>query len=138
MRDALRRIVLDAGSQAEASRQLGYTQQQVSRVMHGIPAGRTFAERIAEHLGTTFAELTGRGLVAKREERPAFANLPGWAEAEAEARRRYRHVPPEAFDAVGSLSGAAAPKAVTPEWIGQMASLFVLVLNGGDGDADTD
>lgn len=136
VRAALARIVREAGSQAEASRRLGYTQQQVSRVMRGIPAGRSFAERIAEHLGTTFAELVGRTAAARH--RPVFSSLPGWEEAEAEARRRWRHVPAAAFDAVRGLSGAAVPTHVTPEWIAQLASVYAMALRGEGEDVDPD
>lgn len=73
-----------------------------------------------------------------RDGRPIMGNLEGWAVAEAEARRRFRHIPSGAFDLARNASGAGAPVHVTPEWIGQLASVYAMAMRGEGEDVDPD
>lgn len=55
---------------------------------------------------------------------PVLRSMPGYAEAEAEARRRYRNVPDEIWRLVGSSSGAAFRPPITPELLVDLATVM--------------
>lgn len=140
VRAALERLWREAGTQRELGRRLGVTPQAISRVIQGQGAGVTLARKVAEALGISMEALLGgsEADVSDAVMEPRFANLSGWAEMEAEARRRFRHVPAEAFEAVRNLRGARVPDVVTAEWIGQLASTYAMALRGEGEDVDPD
>lgn len=139
VKEALVRLLAEAGTQRELARRVGVTPQAISRVLTGGDSGPALARKVADAMGVPL-ELLLRGDTSGESGvlEPRFGNLSGWAEAEAEARRRFRHVPSEAFDAVRDLRGARTPDVVTSEWIGQMAGTYAMALRGEGEDVDPD
>lgn len=79
------------------------------------PTAETLAA-IARAAGVSLDWLaTGAGTPDARtveRDAPRFRDLPGWPEAEAEAMRRFKHIPPWAISAAGDLMAARAPEHV--------------------------
>ncbi len=134
VRDALRRIVTEAGGQKAAAERIGTSQQSVSRGVSGQPIGPEMARRVAATLipRVSFEELLGRAPPLTRSE-PRLSDLPGWAEAEVQARIDFRYIPEPAWIAVRGLRTAMPPRVVTSDWIGSLAQTWARVLTG-EGD----
>lgn len=130
VRAHLNRLVQTHGTQVAVAKLLGVSQQTVSQVLRGDAAGVVLAKRVADALSLTFDEVLGR---STPQDEPKLGSLPGWTEAEAEARRRFRYVPEAAWTAVANLRTAQPPRRLTPDWIGALASDWARVLDG-DGD----
>lgn len=57
--------------------------------------------------------------------RPVFGNLTGWREAEALARKLYPNIPSFAFVKARETSAQRPPRAVTPEFVVDVARLWM-------------
>jgi len=132
VRVVVQQLVQEAGSQSAAARRIGMSQQTISRHLSGVPAGKNLAAKVAKAAGLGYRQLV-RGDEVERSGAPRFGNLNGWPEAEAAARRRYRHIPPEAWEAVREWSGASAPERVTAEVVLSLATAWVASRQGDDG-----
>ena len=140
VKEAIERLLAKATSQRELARQLGCSPQAISRVTLGQDPGQTIARQVADALGIPLERLL-RGDAADLSDtslEPRFGALAGWTAAEAEARRRYRHIPEAAWQAVANLRGAAVPTRVTADWIAQLASVYAMALRGEGEDVDPD
>jgi transcriptional regulator with XRE-family HTH domain len=118
VRAALRSLVARYPSQVECSRATGIRQQSLSRYGTGADRpGFAFARELAEALGVQVEEL----LSGERVVGPALLrSLPGWAEAEAEARRRWPYLADQ-IAAVGRLATTEPPERVTAELLVDLA-----------------
>jgi len=135
VREAVRRLVAEMGSQVAVSRRIAVSQQTISRHLAGVPAGKNLARAVAAATGVDLEVLVdGR---RRTRERPAYGSLPGWPQAESDARRRYRHIPADVWSEAAEMSGASAPAIVTPEWVLQVA-LVVLMARRAPDDVDPD
>lgn len=139
VRAAIAKMLESASSQRDLARRLGCSGQAVSRVLLGEAPGQTLARQVAEALDIPLERLL-RGGELDLSEPPTkrFGSLPGWAEAEAAARVRYRHVPDEAWKAVANLRGPRAPDVITPEVVAQIASAFAMALAPHSEEPDPD
>ena len=140
VKEALQRLLTEAGTQRELARRIGVTPQAISRILTGGDAGPALARKVADAMGVPLEMLLRgeEGEAASGSLEPRFSSLTGWAAAEAEARRRYRHIPEAAWQAVGNLRGAAVPVRVTADWIAQLASVYAMALRGEGEDVDPD
>jgi transcriptional regulator with XRE-family HTH domain len=91
------------------------------------------------------AEEYGRSImpadrVVRTDGAPVFGNLPGWHEAETQARalRRYRHISQEGWEAARELRGAKAPAQITPELVGDLADTMDRAIHGEGLDLSDD
>lgn len=122
VRDAVDRLMREAGTQTELARRLGVSSQAISRVRKGEAPGVTIARRIAEATGEPIEKLLGGSSREDQPLEPRLSSLTGWDEAEAEARRRFRYLPESAWKAVRNLRTAYPPKVLTADWIASIAS----------------
>lgn len=112
IREGARALLERAGSQAALAETLGVSQPTLSnfiRAEHPTGAGPRLGDAIARELGITLDELrTGQRRAPAGA--PIFGAIPGWAEAEAEARRIYgKRLPSYAWESGRRLMGAQAP-----------------------------
>lgn len=56
---------------------------------------------------------------------PSFGDLPGWKEAESEARRKYRYIPEDAWVGARGLAGMKFREQVTAENVLKAAQLWL-------------
>lgn len=111
VRAELRRLVEEAGygGQSKVAESLGVSQQTVGRVVRAEspePPGVYLARRLADLLNVSVDDLiAGRREPADRSAPLTFGALPGWPEAEAEARQRYPRVPDEAWLGARRMAG---------------------------------
>lgn len=97
----------------------------------GEGAGAVTVERFAKAIGKTKAQLyadadrwSRGGQVVDREpgiDGPCYGDLPGWREAEAEARKLYPDVPDVGFRLAGSMHGEAIPARIDARVVGELA-----------------
>jgi hypothetical protein len=72
-----------------------------------------------EHPELVAAEGVSVEHVEREDRRPIFGNLPGWAAAEAEARRKYarQNLPDQAWAEARITGGWSTPPIVTPDFV---------------------
>jgi transcriptional regulator with XRE-family HTH domain len=119
------------GSQAAVAEAIGITPGGFSQFITGkAGAGPQMSRRIAFVAKVPIAEVIGdhsldentADQTESRVERdhvrmPTFGALPGWPEAEAEARVKFRKVPEEAWVGARGLAGFTFPEHVTPDFV---------------------
>jgi hypothetical protein len=129
----LRKIREELGSQVLVAQALDVTQQTVSRVLSGFPPGIPLAEKVASHRKMDVDVFLGRkgGPVSRVEyDRPgrgsSWGELPGWAEAEAEARRKFARLmmPERAWAGAREMHGSKRPH-VSPEMVKEAAQFWL-------------
>lgn len=129
-------------TQADLARGAGIARATLSNLMHGSRgAGWHTASGLARTLGIDLppvlqrseeAEAQRRVALAEREspghdlgpesEKPELANRPGWADASAEALRRYAaELAPFSILLAGRLRGLSSPDPITPEFVRTVA-----------------
>lgn len=113
---AAAQVLLDRyGTMTALGRVLGVSQPTVSTFLRAVApdgAGVQLAEAVARETGVTLDELRSgrRGEAQPAGTVPCFGDLPGWAEAEAEAREKFgRRLPAYAWQVARSMMGAQAP-----------------------------
>lgn len=113
LRDVIRKKLLPKydGNQSVAGPKVGMTQAGLSRILAGGGGSLATARAVGEDLGMTVAEVLGWEVhEGGKSDRPRFGDRPGWAAAEAEARRLYGDILPGfAFDRAADTSGGKPP-----------------------------
>lgn len=136
VRAQLKELTQRRGEQASLAKRLGVTPQAISKiVLEESDPGVRIARALADHLGVTLDALLGKEEAAEDAE-PKMCNLPGWAVAEAAARRRFRYVPEEAWQAVRNLRTATPPRHLSADWIGAIASDWARALSGESAETE--
>lgn len=116
---ALERLRPSFATQKDLARALGMSQQVISHVLSGNPAGLALARRLADYQGVALDDMLGGGEAAESQ---AIRGRPGFAEALDAAQRRWPALS-SALAAVGEMRNAQAPDEVTPEYLYDMAAL---------------
>lgn len=118
------------------AKHLGVSQPVMSLFLNeNTGAGFQFAFAVAQELGITLDELLSGKRGGETDSRPILANLPGWADAEAVARVKYKHQAAAfAFRLAREARGLAAPEVVTPEFVRDVAVLVQRYATDTDRD----
>lgn len=131
VREAIRRLIEQEGSQIAAARKLGVSQPTLSNALSGLrPPGVGLARRLADALGLQLdALLSGRPTTTREDNLPRLDRIPGYAEVEAAARARAPYLPAVAWEKTRAMSGAALAD-LTPELLVGFASTWAQVAAG--------
>lgn len=139
VREAIRRLIAQEGSQIAVAKRLGVSQPTLSNALSGLrPPGVGLARRVADALGIPLdALLSGRPTTRPNADRPTLDRIPGYAEVEALARARARYLPDAAWERTRAMSGAALGE-LTPEILVGFAQLWAQVEAGKLREAPDD
>jgi hypothetical protein len=125
VRQAVRELLAEpehSGNQTKLALKLGISQPSLSTFLSGQKgAGPEMAAAVAKMVGLTFEQL-----VTGKQGMRRFRELDGWAEAEAEARRRYRRIPDYAWRGAGNLMAAEAPQHIDERVVLHFAEAWML------------
>lgn len=121
VRAALVRLRQDFPTQRAMADKLGVSQQVISHVLTGNPAGLALARRLADFQGVSVEDMLGGGASI---ENTALRGRAGFVEALEVAQRRWPSLA-RALARVGDMRNAQAPDEITPEYLYDLASLNV-------------
>lgn len=119
VRAALERLRPEFRTQKALADALGMSQQLISYVVNGNPAGLALARRLAEHQGVSVEDMLGG---TESVDNPALRGRQGFAEALEAAQRRWPALS-DALAAAGDMRNAQAPDEITPEYLYDLAAL---------------
>lgn len=106
--------------QRDVARELGISQQTLSRVLLGEPVGYPTARALVLTYDLSF-DVTVLGRPAP-EQLPRLGDLPGYRESEREARQRYSYLPEQAWRAVANIRTTEMPRHISAEWLASLVS----------------
>lgn len=116
IRKAVARLVEDMGTRTAVAHLLGVDQPQISQLLNeNAGAGFPLAATLARHLGVSIEQLVdGRAAPARGGAGAIrYGDLPGWAQASAEARRAHgQRLPAVAFDLADDFMGMGPPTVI--------------------------
>jgi len=136
VRRFLERVIAEdfAGNGSKCAEATGISQSLISGVTSGVRGmGMMMIERLADYAGVSVDEVLGRDVAPGsarhargRAEPMKFSELPGWREAEAEARTRYGdRVPAYAFRMAGEMTAPLAPEHVDVFTVRDFAEMWL-------------
>lgn len=136
--EAVRRLVDEkfAGSQRDAAHSLGVSPATVSAILRGDRGvGHETLHAIADQLGITLDELTGRAAAPKRPRVAAsFGRHRDWPAIEIELERRYGWVEPglraRVLDLFRNASASEMPERLTIDAAAKFFDAFLAILSG--------
>ena len=134
VREGARALLKQYPSQRQLAIAIDVGATTLSRHLAGFPAGPELAARIAAGLKRDVNDLLGRRSAHLTE--PRLRDLPGWTEAEALARAKYKYIPANAWEAAGNLRTATPPKFVDVELVLNFATGWARVLSGEGDETD--
>jgi transcriptional regulator with XRE-family HTH domain len=133
VRAEVRKLVTRLGTQAHVAEATGLSQQQISLMLKpGAMIGVQSARKVATYLGATFDDMLSGSEAAPRE--PALRTVAGFDAAVAEARQRYRHIPPEMWDTLAEVKTAKAPPRITAAFLYGMANSWLEAMSSVDAE----
>jgi transcriptional regulator with XRE-family HTH domain len=126
----------------EIARRAGVSKGLISQFLSGSGAGWKLVQGLASYFGRSLGEIEqeaiayalehpdeipGERVEIETPRAPTLGALPGWAKAEAEARRRWPHIPPAAYEGARALSGWSFPEQhqLTAELVRRVADLWL-------------
>jgi hypothetical protein len=115
------------GNQSTAGPAIGLTQSAISRLLSGGGGSLETAKNLSALLGLPLSDVLGWPTNASDQPpTPAFGDLPGWREAEAEARRRFGDlIPGFAFDRAARTMGGAPPAVISASTVAGLAKFWL-------------
>jgi transcriptional regulator with XRE-family HTH domain len=118
IRDAARQLLSGSDNRTALAAELGVSQPSLSNFLNGkTGAGPQLATAIASHLGVSLSSLIGEtGPGGSDDEKPINANLPGYLEAEAEAKR-ISGLPAWTFQVARTRSNLIPRQGVTAQYV---------------------
>lgn len=104
--------------QRDVARELGISQQTLSRVLLGEPVGYPTARALVLTYDLSFDEV----VLGRPGHLPRLGDVPGYAECEREARKRFTFIPDRAWRAVANIRTTELPHRISADWLASLAS----------------
>lgn len=140
LRALLNDLVRDefGGKKSRAAVAIGVSPSYVQEFLGGTRgAGRKLLEALADYTKRPIDELMGREGHEPEPEPGTLGALPGWAEAQSEAVRKYgKTIPAASFAKAAATRSSNPPSVVTVEFVRKMADAWFQATLDEDDDTE--